>query len=155
MKVELKYNLRGYSGKLGNMVYCSYYNYRLCHNRIFTYPKLSDHHLRMREINNNLNALYLQASEAYRQDWKKYAQRNAMENRSRCGGISKQPPPAKALFVQCMWAWAKANPEGVDLRSVSRADIISLDSPLCRVCACVQCGWLRKVTAWEKLTNQI
>ncbi|MDD4310595.1 MAG: hypothetical protein PHO32_09460, partial [Candidatus Cloacimonetes bacterium] len=65
MKVEHKFNLRGYSGKLGNVVYCSYFNYKLCHCRIFTYPKLAENHLRMREINNNLNALYMQASEAY------------------------------------------------------------------------------------------
>ncbi len=39
MKVELKYNLRGYSGKLGNVVYSSYFNYKLCHSRVFSYPK--------------------------------------------------------------------------------------------------------------------
>ncbi len=109
----------------------------------------------MREINKNLNALYMQASEAYRQVWKKYAQRNGMENRSRCGGIKKQLPPAKVLFVQCVWSWAKANPGEVDLRSVSKEDFISLDSPLLKLCACVQCGWLRKVTAWESLNNHI
>jgi hypothetical protein len=155
MKVEHKFNLRSYSGKLGSMVYSSYFNYKLCHSRIFTYPKLTASHIRMREINNNLNALYMQASEAYRQDWKKYAQRNAMENRSRSWGILKQPPPAKALFVQCMWSWAKANPGVVDLRSVSKEDIANLGSPLLKLCACVQCGWLRKVTAWEKLDKQM
>jgi hypothetical protein len=155
MKVTLKYKLRGYSGKLGNMVYSSYYNYQLCHSRIFTYPMLTDTHNRMQEINNNLNALYMLSSEAYRADWKKYAQRNAMENRSRCGGIPKQMPPAKALFVQCMWAWAKANPELVDLRSVTKEDIINLDSPLRRVCACVQCAWLRRVSGWESLISEM
>jgi hypothetical protein len=109
----------------------------------------------MGEINNNLNTLYMQASEAYRQDWKKYAQRNAMENQSRCGGIKKQMPPAKALFIKCMWLWAKANPAVVDLRSVSKEAILNLESPLRSVCACVQCGWLRKVTAWESLNNEI
>jgi len=109
----------------------------------------------MREINSNLNMLYLQASEAYRQDWKKYALRNAMENRSRCGGIHKQLPPAKALFVQCMWSWAKANPGLVDLRTISREDIITLDSPVRKVSTCVENDWLRKVTAWESLNNEI
>lgn len=155
MKVELKFNLRGYSGKLGNMVYSSYFNYKLCHSRIFSYPKLSASHIRMREVNNNLNALYMQANEAYRQDWKKYARRNGMENRSRCRGILKLPAPAKALFVKCMWKWAKANPGLVDLRSVSKEDIISLDSPLRMVCACVQCGWLRRVTGWESLNKEM
>ncbi len=155
MRVGLKYNLRGYSGKLGNMVFCSNFNYKLCHNRIFTYPKLTENHIRMREINNNLNALYMLSSEGYRQDWKRYARRNAMENSSRCIGISKQPPPAKALFVKCMWNWARANPELVDLRSVSREDVINLDSPMRRVSACIQCAWLKKVTAWESLNHEI
>ncbi len=155
MKATLNYNLRGYSGKLGDVVYSSYYNYRLCHSRIFRYPTLTDTHSRMREINNNLNALYMQASEAYRQDWKTYSLRNAMENRSRSGGINKQMPPAKALFVQCMWKWAKANPGLVDLRSVTKEHIISLDSPLRMVSSCVQCGWLKGVWGWESLNNQM
>lgn len=155
MKVALRFNLRGYSGKYKNVVYSSYYNYRLCMVRKFTYPTLTENHIRMSEINSNLNALYLQASEAYRQDWKKYAQRNAMENQSRSMGVRKQMPPAKALFFRCMWSWAKANPGVVDLRTVSREEIINLDSPLRRVSACVQCEWLKKVTAWESLNNEI
>ena len=155
MKVGLKYRLRGYSGKLGDMVYSSYYNYKLCHSRIFRYPTLTDTHSRMREINNNLNALYLQASDAYRLDWKRYSRRNAMENQSRCGGVQKRMPTAKVLFVQCMWKWAKENPGVVDLSKVTKEDIIRLDSPLRMVCACVQCSWLRPVTGWESLNHEI
>ncbi|GAB1468691.1 hypothetical protein MASR2M64_14350 [Candidatus Cloacimonadota bacterium] len=155
MKVELKYNLRGYSGKLGNMVYCSYYNYRLCHSRIFTYPKLSENHLRMRDISHNLNELYLQASEAYRSDLQLYSRRNAMENQARSVALRKQMPGAKALFVQCMWAWAKANPEALDLKTITLTEMLALESPVCRVCTSVEAGYLKKVSRWEELTQLI
>ena len=153
MKVNLQNCIRAYSGKLGNVVYCSYYNFRLCLGRKYVYPALGEQHQLMQSINLNLNALYQVAHPDYREDWKKYALRNAMENSPRGKGLQKRMPPAKALFVQCMWKWAKANPGLVDLQSVSLEDMLRLESPLLSVSACVEAGNLKKVTGWEKLSN--
>ena len=155
MKVNLQNCMRAYSGKLGNVVYCSYYNYRLCLGRRYVSPTLGKQHLKMKEINLNLNALYLTANPDYREDWKKYALRNAMENTSRSKGVQKRMPSAKALFVQCMWKWAKANPGLVDLQSVSLEDMVRLESPLLSVSACVEAGYLKKVTGWEYLSHSM
>jgi hypothetical protein len=155
MKVKLNNGCRGYSGKLGNVVYCSYHNYQLCLGRKYVFPKLGAQHQTMKEINLNLNAMYLAANPDYREDWKKYALRNSMENTSRSIGVHKRMPSAKALFVQCMWKWAKANPGLVELQNVSLEDLVRLESSLCRVCDCVEAGYLKKVTGWEYLSHSM
>lgn len=155
MKVTLTLNLGAYSGKLGEVVYISHYNYRLCHGRIFSPPKQTEQNLKIKEINANLNALYLQTTEGYREDLRRYALQNRIENQERTIALRKQMPGAKALFVKCVWAWARQFPELVDLQTVSLAELVSLEAPLCRVKDCIEAGYLRKVQNWERLDEFI
>jgi hypothetical protein len=137
------------------MVYYNYFNYRLCYLRKFTAPTLGENHEAMKEINLNLNALYLTANAEYRDDLKVYCGRNAMENHRRSHALKHRMPTSKALFTQLMWKWAKENPESIDLKTVTFADMLALDSPVCRVCTCVNAGYIKKVTGWESLDRII
>ncbi len=155
MRVNFIYNIRSYSGKKGRVVYYNYYNYQLCLVRKFVYPTLNENHLRMQDIYLHLNELYLASNEGYREDLKTYALRNSMENPERNHVLRHKMPNSKVLFTQCMWKWAEANPQTVNLQTVTLAEMIALDSPVCRVCTCVSAGYLKQVTGWERMDKVI
>ncbi len=155
MKVSFKLNLGAYSGKYRNVVYRQYFNYRLCHTRIFTYPKITEQNLRLKAINANINVLYQQMSDGYRDDLRRYATLNKMENQSRSPALRKQMPGAKAVFVKCLWAWAKSAAEAIDLSTITIAEMLAMAAPLCRIKDCVEAGYLRKVSNWESLDKLI
>ena len=155
LRLRFKYGIRCYSGKLKDTVFSGFHSYRLCHRRSFKYPQLSSHHIRMGEIDQHLNALYLQASNECREDLRVYAVRNAMENQSRVQYLRKVMPNAKAIFVHCMWDWAKANPGVVDLGKVSLVEMRAMSAPVRRVSTCVEAGYLKKVSNWEVLSQLV
>jgi len=155
MRVDFKYNIRSYSGKLGNVVYYNYFNYQLCLVRKFGCGGKTENKQKMKAIFLHLNALYWETSADYRSDLKTYALRNAMENPQRNASLRRRMPNAKTLFTQCMWKWAEENPETVDLKVITLDDMRSVDSPVCRVCTCVAAGYLKKVTGWERMDKLI
>ncbi|PKN72579.1 MAG: hypothetical protein CVU50_06905 [Candidatus Cloacimonetes bacterium HGW-Cloacimonetes-3] len=155
MRVTFINGVKAYSGKLGEMVFYNHYNYLLCQVRQFTYPTLGENHLKMKDIFLHLNELYLEANADFRDDLKTYALYNSRENVSRIPSLRHKMPNAKTLFTQCMWKWAKEHPESVDLKTVTLTDMLAIDSPVCRVCTCVNAGYIKKVTGWERLDKII
>ena len=155
MRAHFKHNIRSYSGKLGNVVFYNYFNHQLCLVRKFGVSKATEAKENMKSIFLHINDLYWASAEAYREDLSSYAKRNAMENMARNPSLRQRMPNSKMLFSQCMWKWAKENPETVDLKTVTLDDMRSVDSPVCRVCTCVTAGYLKKVTGWEHMDKSI
>lgn len=155
MKVSFENGVGTYSGKYDEVVYQAWYNGTLCLARKYAYPTLSQIHEDMREIGENLNNVYLAADERYIADFKAYAARNTKEHRPRAKRLLSMMPTSKSLFVKCMWLWKKSDPEHVDLKTVTVADIVTLASPLFTVADCVREGYLKRVSGWELLNHEI
>jgi len=155
MKVNLVNWLRAYDGRLGNLVYYSLYNGRVCLARKDRYPTIGDNHHKMKAIFSHIKDLYHEASPDYREDLRRYATLQAREYRRYYGQKGKQPANAFALFNKCLWAWAKSANEEIDLSTITIAELIGMGSPVCRIMDCVASGYLRKVTNWEALSHLI
>lgn len=155
MKVGFENGVSTYSGKYLEVVYQNWFNNVVCYARRYVYPTLSSQNLEMREIGINLNKIYLEANSGYIADFKAYAEKNARENRSHVKKFTHKMPSSKSLFVQCMWAWFHSDPEHVNLKSVTIADIVSLDSDVQTVKRCVEAGWLKRVSGYEAYSHNI
>lgn len=155
MKVGFENGVATYSGKYLEIVYQNWFDNRLCYARKYTYPTLSSQNQEIREIGQNLNKVYTEANAAYIADFKAYAEKNSRENRSKTKKFLHKMPSSKSLFVQCMWAWYHSDPEHVNLKTVTIADIVTLDSDVRTVKRCVEAGWLKKVTQYETYNHDI
>ena len=155
MKVNFENGVSSYSGKYDEVVYSTWFNNRLCYARKYAYPALGLVHENMRQIGVNLNSLYLAADAAYIADLKAYAKLNARENLPRAKKFLHKMPSSKSLFLKMMWAWHMSDPTHIDLKTVTLADITLLDSPARAVSKAVDAGYLKKVTGYAAMTNEI
>ncbi|MDD4309859.1 MAG: hypothetical protein PHO32_05720 [Candidatus Cloacimonetes bacterium] len=155
MKVEFENGVSTYSGKYKEVVYQSWLSNQLCLVRKYAYPTLGEVHQNMSEISQNLNSIYLAANPLYLADFKTYAAKNARENVPRVKQLLHPMPTSKSLFIRCMWEWHLSDPGHIDLKTVTIADIITLDSTLRRVVGCVEAGYLKKVSGYNALNNNI
>lgn len=155
MKVSFNNGVSSYSGKYGEVVYSSWYNNRLCIGRQYVYPSLGEPHQLMSEISKHLNDLYKEADPLYIQDLKTYAEKNARQNLPKSSKHLRQMPSSKSIFIKIMWAWYDSDPMHIDLKTISLADIISLESPARSVSKAVDAGYLKTVTNYTQLDNLI
>ena len=155
MKVNFENGVSSYSGKYGEIVYSTWFNDRLCYARKYTYPTIGTVHEDMKLIGLNLNSIYLAADAAYIADLKAYAKLNARENLPRAKKFLHKMPSSKSLFLKMMWAWHMSDPTHIDLKTVTLADITLLDSPARAVSKAVDAGYLKKVTGYAAMTNEI
>ncbi len=155
MKVSFENGVASYSGKYDEVVYQQWFNGRLCYARKYKYPTLGRVHEELKEISQNLNLLYQTADSLYLADLKAYAAKNSVQNRPRVKQFLHKMPSSKALFIKCMWDWYHSDPTHIDLKTVSLADIITLDSPVETVSKCVTAGYLKQVTGYTEFTHPI
>ena len=57
------------------------------------------------------------------------------------------------VFYQLFWALSKAY--GIDLATISRDQIFSLDLPVTNLARAIEAGLLEPVSGWQEFTNQI
>lgn len=155
MKVFFENGVAAYSGKFAEVIYMTTLNNRLCLARKYTYPELGAVHAELGEISRNLNKLYLEVNSLYLNDLKLYAKKNKKENLPKAKNQLHPMPSAKALFVQIMWAWSLEDPEHVNLKSITLADVVSLESPCRTVKESIEAGYLAKVRAYSDLNHPI
>lgn len=151
MKVIFKYAVQTYSGEIDKMVYGSYRKGELCLGRKFVYPTLNDHHHSFGAVGANLADLFANISPTYAQDMKLYTTLNGNQNERK----DKVLPGPYALFVKMMRAWAKSDPEHVDLATITLADIIALDANVRTIKRAIAAKYLKKVKGGDALTAGI
>jgi hypothetical protein len=155
MKVAFKNGVSTYSGKYKEVVYQTWFGGRLCYARKYAYPILGEVQENMKEISTNLNGIYLLANPAYVEDLKAYAEKNSRENLPKVTRNLHKMPSSKSLFIHCMWEWYRSDPTHIDLKTVTLTDIVTLDSPVCKVRECVDAGYLKRVTNYDQYENPI
>lgn len=155
MKVGFENGVAYYSGKYDEVVYQGWFKGKLCFVRKYAYPELVKVHEDMKAIGQNLSLLYDTADALYITDLKAYAKKNSMQNRSPIKKLMHKMPSSKALFVRCMWEWFKSDPIHVDLKTVTLADIMTLESPVQTVAKCVNAKYLDRVSGYESYTHPI
>ena len=149
MKVKFKYGIQTYSGTIDEMVYGSYRDGKLCIGREYVYPRLTANNETLGAIGSNLAALWATVSSGYKDDLKTYSQRNGTENVPK----TQLPPTSYALFIKMMHAWAKSDPEHIDLASINREDVTELGTYVTTVKNAIGNGYLDSISAYDDLTG--
>ena len=147
MKVTTKFGLSGYNGKLDGMVY-----YTIPHCDVVVGRRLpkdfteAAQHDDYRLIAKNL--FQIKPSQAYKNDFKIYT------------ALYKEYPDAERnvsswynLYIRMMWELQKAGL--IDLKTVTKAQIIADNLPCKSVSAAVDAGLLLPVLNWETLNLSI
>ena len=141
MKAALKNMLMAYTGKCDGLVF--YYNPRLDRVLVRSMPRFTpnENNHRMGRISRNLKALQpsegfrldlVTYTELYRKEWKDYS----------CNGWYN-------LFNKMMWAMHRLL--GVDLETLTRNEIETLELPCRSVKSAVEGGLLPPVSGWQRL----
>jgi hypothetical protein len=119
MKVKFKHGIAGYSGKNNatGMIYCYNKKKRECIERHPCEFKPTEHSEKFARICQNLNTLYTQVFEGYKQDLKKYAHyQHRMSN-------------SHAIFLTLMWKLSKQF-QDIDLEHITIEDIRDKQYPI-------------------------
>lgn len=151
MKVLFRKNIRSYSGENEDMVYQSFNRGWVCIGRDFVIPKLTEHNASMGAIAKNLGVIFRHVSPTYAQDLDIYTSRNKTDN----GKKKVISPYAYTLFTKMMFAWAKSDPEHVDLASITIADIVALDANVRTIKRAIDAGFLPLIRKYDDLTAGI
>jgi len=136
MKAYVKEGIKGFSGELDGMIY--YYHPRLKRTLMRRKPKmpLQEQNIGYRSIARQLKDL--EPSAEYRYDFKLYL--SQLRDR---------------VFVKMMWAMQAKYPSQVDLKTITRQQILNQDLPCRSVKAAVEDGLLPGIPGWENLDHQI
>ncbi|MBW6514254.1 MAG: hypothetical protein K0B87_05805 [Candidatus Syntrophosphaera sp.] len=147
MKVKVKQGITGFSGKLDGLVY--YYHPRLKRTLARHKPKMPALPQNATYTTVSRRLKELNPSEAYRYDFKIYA------SLLRDQDESLLVPSWYPLFTRMMWAMQKKYPETVDLRAITREQVLSQDLPCRSVRAAIEDGLLAPVSNWELLDHSL
>lgn len=144
MKVKMQFGNAPISGKAGELVYC--YNKRTgkMYAKQYAYPTITDNNRKMGNVAKNLFAL--QPSEDYKYDCRTYAFSYSTSDRNRGINIWNW----SNCYLHLMYAMAKKMPE-LDLSTLTKAEIYSLDLPCISVKRAVEAGLLAVVQDYGRL----
>lgn len=155
MKVGFENAVAYYSGKYDEVVYQEWMDGKLCFARRYAYPELGKVHEDMKLIGLNLSILYDEANPLYIDDLKAYAKKNYKQNRKPVKKLMHKMASSKALFIHCMWDWYKSDPTHIDLKTITLSDMMTLESPVCKVVDAVDANYLKRVTGYKDYDNPI
>lgn len=147
MKVTLNTGLKGYSGKLEDMIF--YYHPRLERTLMRRKPehvKPTPMNDTYRSVSRNLKALGV--SDAYKSDFGTYLSK-LRDEQEHVHYVSWYN-----LFIKMMWAMQAAYP-AVDLASITRAQIDAENLPCITVSAAVEAGLLPRVKGSNSLIAEM
>ena len=147
MKVKLKYGIRTYSGTLDELTFGSYFQDRVCIARKYVVPRLTDQNSLMGNKMKNLAVIYADVSDSYKLELKQYALLNAVN-------VPKEKllPNAYALWVKMMFKFAKADPEHIDLTTLTYSDLQTMGDDILSIASAVVNGYMANVPGAETLT---
>ncbi len=149
MKVYLKRNLAGYTGTVDEAIY--YYNPKIKQTlmRPYKYPKLTHNNERITSIMTNLK--HINPSEGYRQNLRDYIM---FYNDSKEYG-HKPLAAWNTAWLKMMYALQKAMPMEVDLKTITRQQIIIDDLPCRSLKTAIEAGLLPPMPGYERWYNPI
>jgi hypothetical protein len=149
MKVLFKHLIQGYTGKADDLVI--YYDRRL--NRVIIRKnvpvKLTQRHENFGLVTQNLHRLNL--SQGYKDDFRVYTDLYSRLRTNYDNPVSSW----YNLFIRMMYGLAKADPEHVDLKTITRLQIETDNLPCISVKSAIQAGLLPTVRNYERLDNPI
>ena len=147
MKVNLKYGIKTYSGTMDEMTYGSYRKNTICIGRKYVKPRLTDQNALIGSKMKNLAIIYKDVSDSYKQELKQYALLNAVN-------VPKEKllPNAYALWVKMMFKFAKADPEHIDLTTLTYSDLQTMGDDILSIASAVVNGYMANVPGAETLT---
>jgi len=147
MKVTVKEGIKGFSGKLDGAIY--YYHPRLKRTLMRRAPQMpiQEKNLEYAAIAKQIKAI--NPSEAYRSDFKNYL--NLLRDRD----DSVRVPSWYCLFVKMLWAMQAKYPEQVNLKTITKTQILEQQLPCLSVKTAVEDGLLTKVPGYQYLNKEI
>ncbi len=149
MKVNFKWGLTGYSGTSNDAIY--YYNPRLklCLMRDYVSPRLTENNERTTSIMTNLKAL--NPSEGYRRNLMDYVM---YYNDSKDYG-HKPMNAWNNAWLKLIFAMQKALPGQVDLKTITRQQIMDEELPCRTVKDAIEAGLLPYLPDYERWDSLI
>ena len=147
MKATVKTGIKGFSGKLDGAIY--YYHPGLKRTLMRRAPKmpLQTQNVEYGNISRQIKAL--EPSQRYRNDFRVYL--NLLRERDE----NLRLPSWYSLFIKMMWAMQARYPQQVNLKTISREQIMEERLPCISVKAAVEDGLLPKVAGYEYLDGEI
>ncbi len=147
MKATVKEGIKGFSGKLEGAIY--YYHPRLKRTLMRRAPKMpvQAQNLDYTAIARQIKAI--NPSEAYRNDFRNYL------NQLRDRDDSIRLPSWYSLYIKMLWAMQAKYPETVDLKTISREQIVAQNLPCITVKAAVEDGLLPAIPGYQYLDRAI
>ena len=147
MKVKFKYGIRTYSGTLDELTFGSYFQDRVCIARKYVVPRLTDQNSLMGNKMKNLAVIYEDVSDSYKLELKKYASLHSILTPR-----GKLPATSYALWVKMMFLFAKADPEHIDLVTLTYSDLQTMGDDILSIASAVTNGFMDNVAGAEMLT---
>jgi len=147
MKATVKTGIAGFSGKLDGAVY--YYHPGLKRTLMRRAPKMpvQAQNNDYRDISRQIKAI--NPSAAYRQDFRIYL--NGLKERDE----SVRLPSWYSLYIKMMWAMQAKYPQQVNLKSITREQILEQQLPCRTVKAAVEDGLLPEIPGYQYLDKSI
>ena len=147
MKATVKEGLKGFSGKLDGAIY--YYHPRLKRTLMRRAPEMpvQVQNLEYAGIARQIKAI--NPSEEYRNDFRNYL--NELRDRDE----SVRLPSWYSLFVKMLWAMQAKHPATVDLKTITREQIIAQNLPCRSVKSAVEDGLLPVIPGYQYMDREI
>lgn len=147
MKATVKEGIKGFSGKLDGAVY--YYHPRLKRTLMRRMPvmPIQEQNIALGNAARQIKAL--DPSEGYRNDFQLYL----MKLRDRDDTVTL--PSWYSLYIKMLWAMQNLYPETVDLKTITRTQILEQNLPCRSVKTAVEAGLLPTIPGFEYMTREI
>ena len=147
MKAVVRQGIKGFSGKLDGAIY--YYHPGIKRTLMRKAPKMpvqaQNHEYRM--ISQQIKAI--EPSEAYRHDFRMYL--NTLRDRDE----SLRLPSWYSLYIKMLWAMQAKYPQQVNLKTITKAQILEQQLPCRSVKCAVEAGLLPEVPGYQYLDREI
>lgn len=154
MKVKFKYGIGSFAGTLEAATFYETPNGGASFMRKWVMPKITDNNIELGSISKNLSRIWKECSTAYKADMLTYCDLYRAHfkdlNDEFQGYIGSY-----AMFVKMFYAFADANGEAVDLKSLSYGDLATLFPEILSVAASTDYGFIPPVPGAELLTENM
>lgn len=153
-KIHFPATVAGMSGTIGNGVYYRSQSNKFGYLRNWVMPTMTPNNSLHGAIMKNMADIWQDCSELYKADAKAYAAKARLlpiygdDTRVRANN-------GFAYFVSCIQKWYDTNPAGIDLKTVTLEDILSLPAPLTSIAQAVNSGFLPAVPGYEAYTEEM
>jgi hypothetical protein len=149
MKIEFKYGVSAYTGKVDEIVIYYTKQSHHCITRRLPVRKPTEQNYSFRQVQVQLQSI--KPSQAYKADLNAYREQFNITPRLN----SKLLINWNNVYKMLLYDLQRRMPEQVNLATITRQQIYAEDLPCVSVAKAVQEGLLPQVTGWENLTAEI